>query len=303
MVKKSYLINSKKKINKLKRDLIKSSTSIKSNSAFYKRFKNADIRKIFETNIRQALIVKYNWKIKKIERQFFYRELFHDKTLDYIIVNKSQKIKIRNEIFIFKLLKDQLIISKDNNTELKMDIPIKEREIMEFPIINERIKISAQKEIEFDRIFKNKNIDFSKFSEEVEIIYSNLEDKNINDFNYIITEIKLSANRVDDLIAQIKKDKNIMENILNKKILFVGFINDTKIKFNIEEKIKDIDFILFGLKNGKLTKRDMTQYIDWETIKELDYTIKVFNYKFDMIINELRSIKNIIKKRKRSHSN
>ena len=296
MVKKSYLINSKKKINKLKRDLIKSSTSIKSNSAFYKRFKNADIRKIFETNIRQALIVKYNWKIKKIERQFFYRELFHDKTLDYIIVNKSQKIKIRNEIFIFKLLKDQLIISKDNNTELKMDIPIKEREIMEFPIINERIKISAQKEIEFDGIFKNKNIDFSKFSEEVEIIYSNLEDKNINDFNYIITEIKLSANRVNDLIAQIKKDKNIMENILNKKILFVGFINDTKIKFNIEEKIKDIDFILFGLKNGKLTKRDMTQYIDWETIKE-------FNNKFDMIIHELKSIKNIIKKRKRSHSN
>ena len=296
MVKKSYLINSKKKINKLKRDLIKSSTSIKSNSAFYKRFKNADIRKIFETNIRQALIVKYNWKIKKIERQFFYRELFHDKTLDYIIVNKSQKIKIRNEIFIFKLLKDQLIISKDNNTELKMDIPIKEREIMEFPIINERIKISAQKEIEFDGIFKNKNIDFSKFSEEVEIIYSNLEDKNINDFNYIITEIKLSANRVNDLITQIKKDKNIMENILNKKILFVGFINDTKIKFNIEEKIKDIDFILFGLKNGKLTKRDMTQYIDWETIKE-------FNNKFDMIIHELKSIKNIIKKRKRSHSN
>ena len=285
----------KKKINKLKRELLKPSTSIKSISSFYKRFNNADFGKIFETNIRQALIVKYGWKIKKIERQFFYRELFHDKTLDYIIVNKSQKIKIRNEIFIFKLLKDQLIISKDNNTELKMDIPIKEREIMEFPIINERIKISAQKEIEFDGIFKNKNIDFSKFSEEVEIIYSNLEDKNINDFNYIITEIKLSANRVDDLIAQIKKDKNIMENILNKKILFVGFINDTKIKFNIEEKIKDIDFILFGLKSGKLTKRDMTQYIDWETIKE-------FNNKFNMIIDELKTIKNIIKKRKRSHS-
>ena len=295
MVKKFYVINSKKKINKLKRELLKPSTSIKSISSFYKRFKNADIGKIFETNIRQALIVKYGWKIKKIERQFFYRELFHDKTLDYIIVNKSQKIKIRNEIFIFKLLKDQLIISKDNNTELKMDIPIKEREIMEFPIINERIKISAQKEIEFDGIFKNKNIDFSKFSEEVEIIYSNLEDKNINDYNYIITEIKLSANRVDDLIAQIKKDKNIMENILNKKILFVGFINDTKIKFNIEEKIKDIDFILFGLKSGKLTKRDMTQYIDWETIKE-------FNNKFNMIIDELKSIKNLIKKRKRSHS-
>ena len=303
MVKKSYVINSKKKINKLKRELLKPSTSIKSISSFYKRFNNADFGKIFETNIRQALIVKYGWKIKKIERQFFYRELFHDKTLDYIIVNKSQKIKIRNEIFIFKLLKDKLIIRKDNNTDLKMDIPIKERDVMEFPIINERIKISAQKEVEFDGIFKNKNIDFSKFSEEVEIIYSNLEDKNINDFNYIITEIKLSANRVNDLITQIKKDKNIMENILNKKILFVGFINDTKIKFNIEEKIKDIDFILFGLKNGKLTKRDMTQYINWETIKELDYTIKIFNYKFDMIIDELRSIKNIIKKRKRSHSN
>ena len=281
MVKKSYVINSKKKINKLKRDLMKSSTSIKSISSIYKRFKNVDIGKIFETNIRQALIIKYGWKIKKLERHFFYRELCHDKTLDYIIVNKSQKIKIRNEIFIFKLLEDKLIISKDNNTEHKMDIPIKEREVMEFPIINERIKISAQKEIEFDGIFKNKNIDFSKFSEEVVTIYSNLEDKNINDFNYLITEIKLSANSIDDLIAQIKKEKNVMENILNKKKLFVGFINDTKIKFNIEEKIKDIDFILFGLKNGKLTKRDMTQYIDWETIKELEK----IEEKFDIIID------------------
>ncbi len=278
---------------------MKSSTSIKSISSLYKRFKNTDIGKIFETNILQALNIKYGWKIKNIERHFFYRELCHDNTLDYIIVNKSQKIKIRNEIFIFKLLKDKLIISKDNNTGLKMDIPIKERDVMEFPIINERINISAQKEIEFDGIFKNKNIDFSKFSEEVVTIYSNLEDKNINDFNYLITKIKLSANSIDDLIAQIKKDKNIMENILNKKILFVGFINDTKIKFNIEEKIKDIDFILFGLKNGIFTKRDMTKYIDWETIKELEK----IEEKFDIIIDELKSIKNIIKKKKRSHSN
>ena len=43
----------------------------------------------------------------------------------------------------------------------------------------------------------------------------------------------------------------------------------------------------------------MTQYIDWETIKEL----KKIEEKFDIIIDELKSIKNIIKKRKRSHSN
>lgn len=66
-----------------------------------------------------------------------------------------------------------------------------------------------------------------------------------------------------------------MENIIKEKILYIGFINDKKIKVNIEENVKEIDFILFGLKDSNFMKRDMTQYIDWETIKELKELKKI----------------------------
>lgn len=82
-----------------------------------------------------------------------------------------------------------------------------------------------------------------------------------------------------------------MENIIKEKILYIGFINDKKIKVNIEENVKEIDFILFGLKDSNFMKRDMTQYIDWETIKELKELKKNYTNFYEEIIKELRNIK------------
>lgn len=297
MVKKRSLINSKKKINKLKRDLMsKNNNSLLSSS--YKRLKNIDIGKIFEKNILEVLKSEYGWKIPNIQKYFFYREIRHDGIKEFIILDKSRRLTIRNQTFLFTFSKDDNLSIIDQNLNLKINIPIKKNEHIEFPIKNERIHISPQKEEEIDGIFQNKRIDFSLFNKDgIITILNNVEIEKIDDFKYIIIEIKLSSNSVNDLISQLKKDKQIMKNIISEKILYIGFINDNKLKIDIEENIEELDFILFGLKNSTINERNMTYYIDWKTINEMKEIKKIQQ----IIIKELKSIKKYLKK-KRNHS-
>lgn len=88
-----------------------------------------------------------------------------------------------------------------------------------------------------------------------------------------------------------------MKNIISEKILYIGFINDNKLKIDIEENIEELDFILFGLKNSTINERNMTYYIDWKTINEM----KEIKKTQQIIIKELKSIKKYLKK-KRNHS-
>ena len=232
----------------------------------------------------------------KNTKAFFFRKVFHDGIKDFIITGKTKRLVIRNQNFLFKFKENDKLSIKDENLGLKVKIPIKKNEQIEFPIKNEQILITPQKEIEFDGIFKNKNINFASFNnEEIITIFSNVDLDNISDFKYIIIETKLSSNRIEELIFQVKRDKKIMENIIKEKILYIGFINDKKIKVNIEENVKEIDFILFGLKDSNFMRRDMTQYIDWETIKELKELKNIF-------IKELRSIKKYLKKKEKEQS-
>ena len=222
----------------------------------------------------------------------FFRKVFHDGIKDFIITGKTKRLVIRNQNFLFKFKENDKLSIKDQNLGIKVKIPIKKNEQIEFPIKNEQVLITPQKEIEFDGIFRNKNINFASFNnKEIITIFTNEDLDNIRDFKYIIIETKLSSNRIEELIFQVKRDKKIMENLIKEKILYIGFINDKKIKVNIEENVKEIDFILFGLKDSNFMKRDMTQYIDWETIKELKELKKNYTNFYEEIIKELRNIK------------
>ena len=155
MVKKRSLINSKKKINKLKRDLMsKNNNSLLSSS--YKRLKNIDIGKIFEKNILEVLKSEYGWKIPNIQKYFFYREIRHDGIKEFIILDKSRRLTIRNQTFLFTFSKDDNLSIIDQNLNLKINIPIKKNEHIEFPIKNERIHISPQKKKKLMEYFRIK---------------------------------------------------------------------------------------------------------------------------------------------------
>ena len=71
----------------------------------------------------------------------------------------------------------------------------------------------------------------------------------LNNFEYALLEIKFNKNKVDELINQIKRDKEVMEKLITKKILYIGFIDSYTIDCDITDKIKGLNFLLFGLKN------------------------------------------------------
>ena len=116
------------------------------------------------------------------------------------------------------------------------------------------------------------------------------EDENynneLNNFDYAVLEIKLNQNKVDELIDQIKKDKEVMEKLITKKILYIGFVDDNKIDCDITDKIKGFNFLLFGFKNSEFCGRNMVQYLDWKSINE----IKSLNDKVKSLNDKVKSL-------------
>ena len=88
-----------------------------------------------------------------------------------------------------------------------------------------------------------------------------------------------------------------MEKLIRKKILYVGFVNSESINCDIKDKVKGLNFVLFGFKNSNFCGRNMIQYLDWKSIKEikslndqvicLNDQIKSLNNKFEERFNSL----------------
>lgn len=69
-------------------------------------------------------------------------------------------------------------------------------------------------------------------------------------------EIKLNKGKIAGIIKQLLKDKQIVEKIyINKKFLYVGFINSKELDVDISSKIGDLNIIIYGLKKSFWNKR------------------------------------------------
>ena len=83
-------------------------------------------------------------------------------------------------------------------------------------------------------MFEICNFDTTSFNkEEVSIIYTNTNDNNMKTFTQAIVEIKLNKNKFGELVRQLIKDKNEIEKLTEKKILYIIFINS--INVNLKE--------------------------------------------------------------------
>ena len=60
-----------------------------------------------------------------------------------------------------------------------------------------------------------------------------------------------------------------MEKLIRKKILYVGFVNSESINCDIKDKVKGLNFLLFGFKNSYFCGRNMIQYLDMKSINEI----------------------------------
>ena len=111
----------------------------------------------------------------------------------------------------------------------------------------------------------------------------------------------------------MKRDQQIIKYKMKENPIYLGFINsnsvDTKIMKNIKKQLKDINYILFGVKNNKFAKREITQFYDWlliyktqsleQRVKVIENEVKNINNKLDHLIYLLSRRNNLILGRKR----
>ena len=88
-------------------------------------------------------------------------------------------------------------------------------------------------------MFEICNFDTTLFNkEEVSIIYTITNDNNMKTFTQAIVEIKSNKNKFGELVRQLIKDKNEIEKLTEKKILYIGLINSKNINLKEIENSK-----------------------------------------------------------------
>ena len=113
--------------------------------------------------------------------------------------------------------------------------------------------------MEFDGVFTlGKGFDKKAFKEkEVKILHEKIE-KN-KKYDMAVVECKLNINKIGDLIRQIKRNNIYFKKKNKNNVIHLGFINGTNMNSNInlKDKLRDIECIIFGLKNSRLCGRNM----------------------------------------------
>jgi hypothetical protein len=139
--------------------------------------------------------------------------------------------------------------------------------------------------MEIDGYFKMNKFKVEMFNKnEIDVIYSNINKDDEKSFNNSIIEVKLNANKVDDLISQIRKDHHLLKLKNEKDTLVIVFINSNKIKniahFNSLDNKK---CVIYGIKNSIFCGKEVTYHIDWD----LERRVKSLEEKVD-ILNDLK---------------
>ena len=271
MIKNSIKRNEIKQIKKLKKDLMPRTNSFKSDysgsSKFSKEFnkiKNSEVGEIFERNILETLIFEYNFQEGNIKRHFYLRTLTFNKMEEILLIGEPKPMIINNKKYIFKLNDDKSVTIEESGRIFQT---IYNNKMNNLPIEEEIIVIGKLTEIEIDGSFLFNSDAFKKFNQdEVKTLFTNINPSQMDTYNYVILEIKLNKTKIMELIHQLRRAKNMLEKIyINKKILYVGFINSKDLDKDISSKIGDLNIIIYGLKKNMFASRDMRKFYYWDT--------------------------------------
>lgn len=309
---KKYL--SKNEINQLKSDLLmkkksnyRKTLSSSISQEFYKN-QNKEIGITLEDNIRNILTIYYQWQKVPINRKFVYCEITIDKKTDIITNLNPEEILINGKIVTFKINTDKSLDIEANGVTNK----IKSQQQIKYKIFEKEIIIENRKEIEIDGIYKNFN--FEKFDKnEITYLYKNIHNMEITSFDKVILEIKLNKSKIDELLIQLLRDKKFLEKVSDDNILYLGIINSKTVNFEIISNFKkdheDLNFIIIGIKDSKLCKKDLNKNHDWDEILKLQKVTKTLEdvmRRLQSVEEELKNKKDmekLTKKRKRDKSN
>ena len=258
-----------------------------------KKTKNSDIGLLFEENIRKTLELEYNWELADIPRKFFYRDI-QFKGKSYLLTSFRQIEAKRFYIYMGKENNACKFINKSDEEE-KAEIEENEKEV-NYSFKNRNFIIGPPKEIEFDGIFSNFDSSVCPFNEEeIEVLFDNT---NFYNYEYAVIEIKLNAQKITELIKQIKEDQKVMKRIVeNDDVVYLGFINVNRNDYDYLNSIDfskicpDFNCILFGIKNGILSKRNITFPVDWKLVEQFYSFKKEIKEEIQNLKKEIQNLK------------
>lgn len=180
--------NSKAKRN-TKRNYSHSNHSLSNISSQYFSLRNDEIGQDFEENIRNILIMNYNWKERNIKRKFKFREIGYRFKKIFIIIGQKKSVFINHRIVFFQFNDDGSIdiTSKDRTITIR-----DQEEKSVFLIKIGVITLKKVQEVEIDGIFKIENFVSTTFDpEEIAILYRNISDDKMKLFGQAILEMKI----------------------------------------------------------------------------------------------------------------
>ena len=150
--------------------------------------------------------------------------------------------------------------------------------------------------MEINSYFKIEKFEVDMFdSNEIDILYSNVSKDNEKCFTGTIIEVKLGANKVDNLISQIRKDHHLLKLKNNNDTLVIGFINSNKIKNkNHFETLNNKKCVIYGIKNCIFIGKEVTYQIDWN----LEKRVKSLEAKIDEIYEYIKKQEKDVQEKK-----
>ena len=295
-----------KGIKKLKEDLMSKNPKNDNTVSSVRQVMNESTGKILEKNIRNIHENNYGFKLLKYPEKIFIKKIrveIGNKIQDEeIFQNEEATINIANKKYIFLFNEKFELLIKDSNNKTKTSIlnnaSNKESKVN---LDGFNLTISPYKEMEIDGYFKMNKFKLEMFNKnEIDVIYSNINKDDEKSFNNSIIEVKLSANKVDDLITQIRKDHHLLKLKNEKDTLVIGFINSDKIKniahFNSLDNKK---CVIYGIKNSIFCGKEVTYHIDWD----LERRVKSLEEKLDKIYEHImKQKKNDEEKKERANT-
>jgi len=260
---------------------------------------------IFEENIKTPLEIYCNFVKTDLPRDIYYKKLiFNNEKVVYVIQNEPITAKINNKKYKILFGKDRSLSIKNEKGEEIINIKAKKSKYDISYLKTDReereeIFISGYEELEIDGYYRINNFKKDMFdSNEVSILYSSLNNEDEQNYQYAVIEVELNPKRTMDLIETIRDEDRLFK-ALQKKVLFIGFINSSNVKPIENNNLKETKCVIYGINNSTFFGKNVNREIDWDLekkFKELKNTVDALTNNVNALTNTVNELNEKIEK-------
>ena len=291
----NYLKKNLMEINDQEEDISKSEAA-----STVKQIMNTETGIIFEENIRASLEINCNFVKGNLPRDIYYKKLmFDNENVVCVIQNEPITVKIFNKTHTILFAEDRSLLIKNKEGEeiLRVESEESGKNINNKKIEGKQIFIYKCKELEIDGYYRINNFKKDMFdSNEVTILYSNLNNGEEKNYEYAVIKAKLNPKRFIDLTEKIRSDDRLFK-ALKKKAIFIGFVNSSKVESIKKYILRGIKCVIYGINKSIFFGKKVSRAIDWDLeikYRELNNTVNVLSNTVNSLTNSVNSLTNIV---------